>query len=256
MKDRRQRNPAFVGTTIILLAIAGMPCLLPAQTNTGTDSGKHSNSSYASCYDNVNGKYIGTNAKRTRVLSSADGRYRAYAKTVAVASPTANSGADCQNTTQLLVAGPGDHKYAVVLTLKSTIERHGNSIEIVDWSANGHRVLITEGSWEWGSDVGENFVRTYDAESGKIARRSLFETTFSKHFGKKCDAVLEPVGFTADSKIVTNVKPWFDVGEDTPSKDSCVDKAGLWAVNLAAAEVKELPADTEVKRYGKVGQHN
>src|SRR5438477_850808 len=120
----------------------------------------------ATCYDASTGRLIGSNRSRTAVLMSPDGRYRAYAESEAVASQAPNAGSsECQNTSRLFVAGPKSKNFRPVLVIKPLPERHGNDIELVDWSPAGHHLLLAQGWWEWGSDVGGIVVRTYDADS-------------------------------------------------------------------------------------------
>jgi hypothetical protein len=184
------------------------------------------------------------------VLISPDRRYQAYAESEAVASPNAGS-EECQNTSKLFVAGPKSPAFREVLVIKPLHERHGNSIELVDWSLTGHRLLLAEGAWEWGSDVFGSMTRIYDADSKTLSKDSLVDQVFLKTLGRDCVAILRPAGFSASGSVVVATGPYFDVGDDSPNKDSCVTKEGLWLVDTDKFASSSLPDDYKVKHYGK-----
>jgi hypothetical protein len=117
---------------------------------------------YASCYEESTGKLIGSNSSRTSVLMSPDGLYRAYAESEAVASQAPNAAsAECRNTSRLFVAGPKGENFRPVLVVEPLPEALGISIDLVDWSPDGHRLLLAQGFWQWGSDVGGKMARIY-----------------------------------------------------------------------------------------------
>jgi dipeptidyl aminopeptidase/acylaminoacyl peptidase len=204
----------------------------------------------ATCYDESTGKLTGSHKSRTAVLSSPDGRYRAYAESEAVSSPN-TVGGQCQNTSKLFVAGPNSQDFQAVMVIKPIQERHGNSIELVNWSPTGHRLLLAEGAWEWGSDVFGSMTRIYDADSKTLSQDSLVDRAFLKALGRDCVAILRPAGFTASGSVVIGTGPYFDVGEESPDKGSCVTKEGLWLVDTEKSAASSLPDDYKVKHYGK-----
>jgi WD40 repeat protein len=211
-------------------------------------------SAYASCYDEKsNWKFIGSNRSRTSVLISPDGRYRAYAESEAGPSQAAKAASDdCQNTSRLFVAGPKSPKFRQVLVVEPSPEARGNSIYLIDWSPNGHRLLLAQGFWQWGSDVGGMMVRIYDADSENLSREFFVNEAFSRYVGKNCAGVFHPVGFSSSGKVIVTAGPFFDVGEDKPVEDSCVQKEGFWLIDSVIPAVSQLPDNYKVQRYGKV----
>ena len=206
----------------------------------------------ASCYEESTGKLIGSNRSRTAVLMSPDGRYRAYAESEAVASQATNAGSSgCQNTSRLFVASPKSKNFRPVLVIKPLPERHGNDIELVDWSPAGHHLLLAQGWWEWGSDVGGIVVRTYDADSENLSSEFLVDEAFSKYVGKNCAGVFHPVGFSSSGKVVVTAAPFFDVGEDKPVEDSCVQQEGFWLIDTEISAASQLPDNYRVERYAR-----
>jgi hypothetical protein len=210
-------------------------------------------SAAASCYEESTGRLIGSNRSRTSVLISPDGRYRAYAESEAGPSQAPNAASDdCQNTSRLFVAGPKSPKFRPVLVVKPSPEARGNSIYLIDWSPNGHHLLLAQGFWQWGSDVGGIVVRTYDADSENLSSEFLVDEAFSKYIGKNCAGVFHPVGFSSSGKVVVTAAPFFDVGEDKPVEDSCVQQEGFWLIDSVIPTVSQLPDNYRVQHYGKV----
>jgi hypothetical protein len=209
-------------------------------------------SAAASCYEESTGKLIGSNRSRTSVLLSPDKRYRAYAESEAIASKATNAtSAECQNTSRLFVSGPNSEKFRPVLVVKPSPEALGNSLDLVDWSPNGHRLLLAQGVWQWGSDAGGMMVRIYDADSENLSREFFVDEAFSRYVGKNCAGVFQPLGFSSRGKLVVTAGPFFDVGEDKPVKDSCVQQDGFWLIDTAIPAVSQLPDNYKVQRYGK-----
>jgi hypothetical protein len=163
---------------------------VPAQVKHKSTSKNGSMSAYASCYEESTGRLIGSNRSRTSVPMSPDGRYRPYAESEAVASQAPNAAsAECQNTSRLFVSGPKSEKFRPVLVVKPSPEALGNSIDLVDWSPDGHRLMLAQGFWQWGSDVGGMMVRVYDADSENLSREFLVDEAFSRYVGKNCAGV-------------------------------------------------------------------
>jgi HEAT repeats len=211
-------------------------------------------SANASCYEKATGKLVGSSKSVTSVLVSPDGLYRAYAESEAVASPPSGNNAECQNTSKLFVAGPTDGQFRAVLTVKPSPEELGNNIDLIDWSPNGHRLLLAEGVWQWGSDAGEIMARVYDADAETLSREALVREAFSKSVGKNCAGVFYPQGFSSSGEIVVRGEPYIEVAEDKPDEDSCVRKSGVWLLDTLTLAISRAPDHYGVKRYAKVAQ--
>jgi hypothetical protein len=187
------------------------------------------------------------------VLISPDGLYRAYAESEAVASQSPNAAtAECQNTSKLFVSGPKSEKFQPVLVAEPSPEALGNSIDLIDWSPNGNRLLLAQGVWQWGSDAGGIMVRIYDAESESLSRELLVDEAFNRYVGKNCEGVFHPAGFSSSGQVVVTAGPFFDVGEDQPVENSCVQQKGFWLIDTSTSAVSPLPNNYKVERYAKV----
>jgi hypothetical protein len=246
-------------SSLIAVLIAGLAWHLwgYAQDKPKPSSKVPSENSNVSCYDEGTGKLVGPNRRRTFVLGSPDGKYLAYAETEVFTRKRGNArdneDVECENASRLFVAGPWNHKFRQVMTVfpKSEPEPSANDIALVDWSPKGHRLLIAEGLSSYGSDFGGIVIRTYDADSGKLSSESLVEEVFRKHVGKECIGVYQPTGFSEDGGIVVKAGPYFDVGEDQPTADSCLAKEGVWLIGPADDAIRQLPDNYKPKHYGK-----
>ena len=242
---------------VITILIAGLGWHLYgyAQVKPKSSSKVPRADSYASCYDNVSGKLVGADKRRTFVLESPDGKYRGYAETEAVTHKKENAQGDedvgCENKTGLFVAGPENQKFRQVMSVLPRLYLSGNSISLVDWSREGHQLLIGEGLWGYGSDFGGTVIRVYDADSGTLSSESLVEEAVRKHAGKECIGVNQPVGFSEDGGIIVKAGPYFDEGEEQPRSESCMAKESIWLIGPAHESIRQLPDDYIPKHYGK-----
>jgi hypothetical protein len=201
------------------------------------------------------GKLVGPAKRRTFVLESPDGRYRAYAETTAVTHKRKNGQGDedveCENETGLFVADERNENFRQVVSVLPRPGLSGNSISLVDWSREGHQLLIGEGVWGYGSDFGGTVIRVYDGDSRTLSSESLVDEAFRKHAGKECIGVYQPVGFFEDGGIIVKAGPYFDEGEEQPRPESCMAKESIWLVGPAHDVIRQLPDDYMPKRYGK-----
>jgi hypothetical protein len=186
---------------------------------------------------------------RSWTLQSPDGLYKAYAVNEATTERSDGEISGCKSTTRLFVAGPGSDEAKAALTVEPLPDASGNSIEIVDWSREGHRLVVIEGPWAWASDAAGAEARIYNADSGKLADEGLFYDAFQQLLGRKCVATFDPIGFSSDGKVVARVHPDFDY-EQTLEKDSCVKKVEVWDLELATQKLRRLPDRFRVRRYG------
>jgi hypothetical protein len=239
----------------ILIASLGWHSYGYAQVKPRSSSKIPGEDSYASCYDNVSGKLVGPDNRRTFVLESPDGRYQAYAETEAVTHKRKNAQGDeeveCENKTGLFVADARNEKFRQVVSVLPRPNLSGNSISLIDWSRQRHRLLIGEGLWGYGSDFGGTEIRIYDADSGTLSSESFVEEAFRKHAGKECIGVYQPVGFSEDGGIIVKAGPYFDDGEEQPRSESCMAKESIWLIGPAHESIRQLPGDYIPKHYGK-----
>jgi hypothetical protein len=244
-------------TSLISVLIGGLAWHLCgyAQDKPKASTKVPSESSNVSCYDEGTGKLVGPDKRRTVVLKSRDGKFRAYAQTEAVTQKRRDAHGhedlECQNTSRLFVAGPASHKFQQVMVVLPTSEFGDNSISLADWSPKGHRLLIAEGKGGYGSDFGGIVIRIFDADAGKLSSESFVDEVFRKHGGKECIGVYQPTGFSEDGGIVVKAGPYFDEGEDQPDANSCLAKEGVWLIGPVDDAIRQLADNYKPKHYGK-----
>ena len=189
------------------------------------------------------------------MLESPDGKYRAYAETEAVTDKksTAQAGkyVEFENRSGLFVAGPSNRQFRQVVSMLPRPDLSGNSIILVDWSRQGHQLLIGGGVWGYGSDFGGTEIRVYDADSAALSSESFVEEAFRKYAGKECIGVYQPIGFSEDGGIVVKAGPYFEEGEEQPRPESCMAKEGNWLIGPAHNAIRQLLDNSIPKHYGK-----
>src|SRR5215472_936138 len=251
----KEVKPAINGILTIAMIALVWHGYVSARVEHQSSSNSGSMSANASCFEESTGRLVGSNKSVTSVLVSPDGLYRAFAESEAVASQSPGA-PECQNTSKLFVSDPKSGGFHPILIVKPSPESLGNNIDLVDWSLNGHRLLLAEGVWQWGSDAGGIMVRIYDAESEKLSRESLVDEAFSRYVGKNCAGVFFPVGFSSSGQVVVTAEPYFEVGEDKPVEDSCVQQKGFWLIEIDTdtliPAVSQAPDNYRVQHYAKV----
>lgn len=246
-------NLKLLISSILLMAIVAVYSrqLLGSQVQPRSTSKDQSLSANASCYDAASGRLVGSRTSRTFELVSPDGAFRAYAQSEAIAPGTPNT-PECSNRSRLLVADREKGKFHAVLTLEPSRDSLGNGIDLVDWSPKGHRLLLVQGSWQYGSDVGETRVRVYDADLDRLSSESGLDEAFSRYAGKDCAGIYQPLGFSSNGSAIVRAMPWFEYGEDKAAEDSCVQEQGFWLVDFAIGTVHRLADGYKPRQYGTV----
>jgi hypothetical protein len=183
-------------------------------------------------------------------LMSPDALYGAHAVNDAVATRSADGEiSGCRSTSKLFVTGPGHDKTKAVLVMEPSEDASGNSIELIDWSPEGHRLLVMEGFWVWASDAGGIEARIYDADGRKLSSEGEFSKSFRRYVGRNCVANLLPMGFSA-SKVVVAARPNADE-EGAVQEDSCLTKVDIWMIDAAGFGIRRVRNGFKVKKYGK-----
>jgi hypothetical protein len=207
---------------------------------------------FATCYDSQTGALRGSQLVRTPVLTSPDGRYRAYAENEAMASDRRN-GPECQNVSKLYVAAGGSGGFELVFTERPQETRLLSAISLVDWSRDSRFLLLNELLGQWGSDFTNYVVRTYDTLTGAMSDEGLVENALTKHMGGRCWFSVDAKGFSPTNGIVIELGPVFDE-EGNLQRASCVKTAGLWLLGPETNELNSLRSDYAVRRYGKLSE--
>ena len=189
---------------------------------------------------------------RGPVYLSPDGRHRAYAENESHARGSGEGCEDCTNNSRLFVADTPDAVFRLVLLQSPSRYELGNWIKIIDWSPDSRFLLFEEGGFQYCSDAGGSAPRCYEAESGIFSEENgpgSVPYAFSQMLNKDCEVAVQALGFSPDGGLVLKAFPWFELGDEEPSNDSCLKKEGLWLLEAKAGKLSPLPNDYKVVRY-------
>lgn len=187
------------------------------------------------------------------IFISPDGKRRAYAQVTAwVTSQSETEGASrqCLNNSRLFVssnAGPFD----LVFLQEATDTEGGNSLEIVDWSPDGRRLLLQLAQWQYESPGVTRTPIVYRADTGIFQQPDLTRS-FHKQFGIDCSLEVHVSGFSNEGKIVIETEPMTPEEEEVLAVPSCARKKGQWLLTIASETLTPLPETTKIAHNAKI----
>jgi len=65
----------------------------------------------------------------------------------------------------------------------------------------------------------------------------------------QCDAAIDPLGYTADGKVIIGARPAVMA---PPRRHSCVSKSGRYVIDLQSRTIGQLPDTTNITAYSKI----
>ncbi|PYX81258.1 MAG: hypothetical protein DMG70_20215 [Acidobacteria bacterium] len=189
---------------------------------------------------------------RGDVFISPDNKHRAYSEVEARAirpSTVGYAGPLCVNNSRLLVRSEASDFKVVFLEEPSDVEA-GNSLRVVDWSADSRRLLFELAQWQYDSPgVGRTPV-IYDVNYGVFQQPDL-NHIFSRHFGLECSLDVHVVGFSPEAKVVIETQPLSPEEEEVQASPSCSHKKGAWLLSVASEALTTLSDTSKVQHYAK-----
>jgi hypothetical protein len=208
---------------------------------------------FVSCFSKAQptGSYI----VRSPILTSPDSLHRAYVEVEAIASRPKDEPPDsipsCENSSRLFVAGPADSDFKLVYSQAPPDISDGNSLKLVDWSADGTNLLMERTIWGYETEGELTDLVLFTVSSGTVTVPDL-QKVLETRFGKDCSSENSLVGFTTEANVVIRVAPVKDTYYNEGAT-SCVKKRTLLALDAkrgfqAIAQV--LPADFKSQPYG------
>lgn len=230
----------------ILLCFAPALC---AQNNPAA-SLKSNDTSYVTCGD----KAAISRTVTSDIFVSPDDKRRAYTRVVAhavagQANPERTS-ATCVNNSSLFVGSNGS-PFDLVFLQEATDIESGNSLEIVDWSADGRRLLLELAQWQYDSPGVTRSPLVYQAEVGVFQQPDL-SRSFRKHFGIDCSLEVRVAGYSADGKIVIETTPLTPEEEEVLAIPSCSRKKNQWVLTVSSESITPLPENPKIVRNAKL----
>jgi hypothetical protein len=211
------------------------------------------NTKFVSCFGK--GKPTGSYIVRSPILTSPDGIHRAYVEVEATAfrpkAEPADSEPSCENTSRRFLAGPGDSAFKLVYSQSPPDIADGNSLRLVDWSADGAKLLMERTIWNYESEGDMTDLVLFTVDSGATTVPDL-PKILEGRFGKDCSSENTVVGFTPEGDVVILVAPVKDTYYNEGAT-SCVKtrtRLALDAKRASQAVGQVLPADFKMEHYG------
>jgi hypothetical protein len=208
---------------------------------------------FVSCFSK--GQPTGSRIVRSPILITPDGLHRAYVEVEATAFRPKDEPSDsefsCENTSRLFIAGPGDSQFKLVYSQSPPDISDGNSLKLVDWSADGANLLMERTIWGYETEGEMTDLVLFAANSGAITVPDL-PKILETRFGKDCSSENSVIGFTPEGNVVVLVAPVKDTYYNEGAT-SCVKRKTPLALEVrrslqAVAQV--FPADFRTQHYG------
>jgi len=116
----------------------------------------------------------------------------------------------------------------------------GNGLRLVQWSADGRFLLVEVWIGQFASDWASNDVLVYDARDDLAVELPLARI-LKDHFGKGCEASVNPLGFDEKDRVLLDLNPWFEEGDDQPAAESCLRAQSVaWPSKRSPVKVRWL----------------
>ena len=237
-----------VRLALVLWAVLAMPAVY-AQ-NLPTSAANSNDTSYVTCRN----KAAISRTVTSDMVVSPDGERRAYTRVIAnsVAGEMSahRSFRMCVNHSMLFVKSDTD-SFDLVFLQEATDTENGNSLQIVDWSADSHRLLMELAQWQYDSPGVTRSPLIYQAELGVFQQPDL-SRAFHKQFGIECSLDVHVMGYSSDGKIVIATEPMTPEEEEVLAIPSCSPKKAQWILSPESESIAPLPETAKVVRNAKV----
>ena len=134
--------------------------------------------------------------------------------------------------------------------LETPATSSGNSLKIIDWSADATHLLVERGQWVYESDDGAyTDLLIFDPRTGHIAVPDL-ATVLAGRFGKDCWSDNSVLGFTQDGQAVLAVDPFSNVVALMNGAISCVKRRTRVALD-SVGDLRTLPKAYKLRHFGQ-----
>lgn len=196
---------------------------------------------------------LASRTARSSTLVAPDQKHRAYAEIEATAlypqRPSGYSGPMCVNNSSLFVADTGDFRLRF-LQEPADVE-NGNSLRLVDWSADGRRLLAEIAEWQYEQPGVNRSILVFDSRSGTFQQPDLIRS-FAKTYGHDCSMNLRVLGFGAQGQIVLEAQPLTPEEEEVSGTSTCAKKRTFFELDRATENLVSVPDMPKVQHNAKV----
>ena len=212
---------------------------------------------FVSCF--AKGQPISSHVVRSPVLISPNGNRRAYVEVEAMAFRPSNESPDsefsCENASRLFLSGREPDEFRVAYSQAPPDVSDGNSLRLVDWSADGTSVLMERTIWGYETEGEFTDFVVFDLKSGKTTIPDLTKVLGAR-YGKDCGSDNSVLGFTSHDDIAIFVSPLPDTFYNDGAV-SCVKHRTAVALDAARSwqgVAQELPPDFKAQHFGHFSQ--
>lgn len=197
------------------------------------------------CEGSEVGEEFGSRLARGPVLVAPGGARKAWAEVEARALLEPDGDGTCQNVSRLWISDGGAPR-AVFEQRPGWEGRNGNSLELIDWSHDGSRLLMELHTWTYPTDPPEPLLLEWSSASGEVEQLEP-RSGIASVLDRDCALRVRAEGFTERGETVLRVEPFPD--QETPS---CVTAAEYWSLNRSGT-TQRLGRDTEVRSWSTPG---
>jgi hypothetical protein len=187
------------------------------------------------------------------MLVSPDGKHRAYAEVDATAlhaqRPSGFTGPLCVNSSQLLVAGDKDDFKVRFLQEPEDVET-GNSLRLVDWSADSRRLLTELAGWQYEQPGATHNILLYDTRYGTFQQPDLGHA-LAKAYGHECSLDFRVLGFSSKGTILLEGTPLSPEEEEILGVSSCIKKKGYFEMDRATEALVSIPELPQIQHNAR-----
>ncbi|HZD51232.1 MAG TPA: hypothetical protein VE178_21010 [Silvibacterium sp.] len=179
---------------------------------------------------------------RTKTVTAGNGGARVYVEESR--RPLIDAPGICgESVTAFLAKDRG--AFVPIFAQKANREWPSNSLTVVDWSPDGHYVLL---ELRQSNAEGEKLAETplvYDTLERRIYRLNLLKL-FQGHFRRKCAVNASLKGFTAGSEVVVAATPQEpDTTYESLQLPSCVVSQTRFAVDFRKGRLRQISVESE-----------
>jgi hypothetical protein len=186
-------------------------------------------------------------------LVAPDGKHKAYAEVEATAlypqRASGYSGPLCVNSSRLFVMGDSGEFKLRFMQEPADVE-NGNSLRLIDWSADGRRLLAELAEWHYEQPGVMHSILLYDSRYGTFQQPEIAHL-LAKTYDHECSLDFRILGFGLQAKIVLEGNPLTPEDEEIQGVSSCVKKKTYFELDRATETLVAVPEMPKIQHNAK-----